>query len=297
VRPDPRPVRRRHRDAQAVPGRERVAGGDERLDVLGNVLVDLAITSDLPDANVVVRLCDVAPDGASTLVTRGALNLNKRIDRARIDPMVPGEEAVVRVPLVSTGHAFPAGHRLRIAVSSAYWPWIWPHAREATLEVAPARSLVTLPVWTRMEDDGVRFEEAVQSTPLAIQRIPDDSGLPERSVTHDVATGGWTLDVDPGYGGSRVYPDGLVFTESSRETYRITDGDPLSAVAESRWAIGLEQPGWRARLETTSRVTADAGAYRVVNTLRAWARDGGPDAPEVMVADRVFDDLVPRTSA
>ncbi|MFT2691546.1 CocE/NonD family hydrolase [Clavibacter zhangzhiyongii] len=270
---------------------------DERLDVLGNVLVDLAITSDLPDANVVVRLCDVAPDGASTLVTRGALNLNKRIDRARIDPMVPGEEAVVRVPLVSTGHAFPAGHRLRIAVSSAYWPWIWPHAREATLEVAPARSLVTLPVWTRTEDDGVRFEEAVQSTPLAIQRIPDDSGLPERSVMHDVATGEWTLDVDPGYGGSRVYPDGLVFTESSRETYRITDGDPLSAVAESRWAIGLEQPGWRARLETTSRVTADAGAYRVVNTLQAWARDGGPDAPEVLVADRVFDDLVPRTSA
>jgi predicted acyl esterase len=270
---------------------------DERLDVLGNVLVDLAVTSDLPDANLVVRLCDVAPDGSSTLVTRGALNLNKRIDRARIDPMVPGEEETVRIALVATGHAFPAGHRLRIAVSSAYWPWIWPHAREATLEVAPSRSLVTLPVWTRDADDGVRFEEAVRSTPMAIQRIPDESGLPERSVSHDVATGEWTLDVDPGYGGSRIYPDGLVFTESSRETYRITEGDPTSAVAESRWAIGLEQPGWRARLETTSRVTADADAFRVVNTLRAWARDGRPGTPEVLVADRVFDDLVPRTSA
>ncbi|KDP92587.1 MULTISPECIES: CocE/NonD family hydrolase [Clavibacter] len=270
---------------------------DEPLDVLGNVLVHLAVTSDLPDANLVVRLCDVAPDGSSTLITRGALNLNTRIDRARIDPMVPGEEETVRVPLVSTGHAFPVGHRLRIAVSSAYWPWIWPHAREATLAVAPSRSSVTLPVWTRTEDDGVRFEEAEQSTPIAIERIPDDSGLPERSVTHDVATGEWTLDVDPGYGGSRIYPDGLVFTESSRETYRITDGDPTSAVAESRWAIGLEQPTWRARLETTSRVTADEDAFRVVNTLKAWAREGGPDAPEVLVADRVFDDLVPRTSA
>ncbi|MBF4622724.1 CocE/NonD family hydrolase [Clavibacter sp. VKM Ac-2872] len=270
---------------------------DEPLDVLGNVLVDLAVTSDLPDANLVVRLCDVAPDGASTLVTRGALNLNTRIDRARIDPMVPGEEEVVRVPLVSTGHAFPAGHRLRIAVSSAYWPWIWPHAREATLVVAPSRSAVTLPVWTRAEDDGVRFAEPEQSTPIAIERIPGDSGLPERSVSHDVATGEWTLDVDPGYGGSRIYPDGLVFTEASRETYRITDGDPTSAVAESRWAIGMEQPGWRARLETTSRVTADADAFRIVNTLRAWARDGGDGTPEVLVADRVFDDVVPRTSA
>ncbi|MBF4618660.1 CocE/NonD family hydrolase [Clavibacter sp. VKM Ac-2873] len=270
---------------------------DEPLDVLGNVLVDLAVTSDLPDANLVLRLCDVAPDGASTLVTRGALNLNTRIDRARNDPMVPGSEEVVRVPLVSTGHAFPAGHRLRIAVSSAYWPWIWPHAHEATLVVAPSRSAVTLPVWTRAEDDGVRFAEPEQSTPIAIQRIPGDSDLPERSVSHDVATGEWTLDVDPGYGGSRIYPDGLVFTESSRETYRITEGDPTSAVAESRWAIGMEQPGWRARLETTSRVTADADAFRIVNTLQAWARDGGPDAPEVLVADRAFDDVVPRTSA
>ncbi|MCX5095224.1 hypothetical protein OOK36_41550 [Streptomyces sp. NBC_00365] len=30
---------------------------------------------------------------------------------------------------------------------------------------------------------------------------------PERLVTHDVATGERTLEVDPNYGGSRTYPD------------------------------------------------------------------------------------------
>ena len=270
---------------------------DEPLDVLGPVVVDLALTSDVPHAHVVVRLCDVAPDGSSTLVTRGVLNLDARHGRERADALEPGVEQEVRVALVSTGHAFPAGHRLRIAVSSAYWPWVWPHPREATLTLVPERSTVTLPTWTRTTDDGVAFEPPEHAEPLAIRRLPASSTLPQRAVSHDVGTGEWVLDVDPGYGGGREYPDGLVFTEDSRETYRIVDGDPLSASAESRWSIGLEKPGWRAWLETTSRVAADADAFRIVNTVQAWARDGGPEAEVQLVAERRFDDVVPRTSA
>ncbi|ROS62638.1 hypothetical protein EDF38_1750 [Frigoribacterium sp. PhB160] len=267
------------------------------LDVLGTVVVDLALTSDLPRGTVIVRLCDVAPDGRSTLVTRGVLNLNKRRGRDRNDPMEARVEQQVSVALVSTGHSFPVGHRLRIALSSAYWPWVWPHAEEATLTVDPVRSAVRLPVWTRRDDDGVRFEEPTRATPLAVRALPASSDLPQRSVSHDVGTGEWVLDVDPGYGGGREYPDGLVFTEDSRETYCITDGDPLSASAESRWAIGLEKPGWKAWLETTSRVSATAESFVVVNELRAWARDGGAGAGTVLVAERRFEDLVPRTSA
>lgn len=278
-------------------------GGDAPLDLLGRVVVDLAVTSDVPDATVILRLCDVAPDGASTLVTRGVLNLNKRNGRDRADdPMEVRVERTVRVELVSTGHSLPAGHRLRIAVSSAYWPWVWPHPVEATLTVAPERSSVTLPVWSRGRDagpvdDGIVFEAPQRAEPLAIRALPATSDLPQRSVSHDVDTGEWVLDVDPGYGGGRVYPDGLVFTEDSRETYRIVDGDPLSASAESRWAIGLEKPEWRAWLETSSRVTASAAEFRVENTVTAWARDGGPEAEVVLVAERSFDERVPRTSA
>ena len=284
-------------DLDVAASADGAGGPGAPLDVLGSVVVDLAITSDRPDANVIVRLCDVAPDGSSTLVTRGVLNLNKRNGRHRDDPMEVRVEQTVRVPLVSTGHSFPAGHRLRIAVSSAYWPWIWPHSDEATLTIDPQRSAVTLPVWTRAGDDGVRFDEPTRATPLAVRALPPASDLPQRSVTHDVGTGEWVLDVDPGYGGGREYPDGLVFTEDSRETYRIVDGDPLSASAESRWAIGLEKPDWRAWLETTSHVSATHDDFVIVNTVRAWARDGGPSTDAVLVADRRFEDVVPRTSA
>lgn len=270
---------------------------DEAFDVLGNVTVRLTVTSDLPRATLTVRLCDVAPDGSSTLVTRGVCNAAKRAGADRADPLEPGVPTELDVRLVSTGHRFAAGHRVRLAVSSSYWPWVWPHGAAATVTLDPAASSVTLPTWTRATDDGVRFEEPVRSTPLAIERTSPVDPLPQRTVTHDVETGEWTLDVDPGYGGGRVYPDGLVFTEDARETYRIRQDDPTSARATSRWAIGLEQPEWAARVETTSDVTATADAFHLVNTVRAWARDGATGAPEVLVAEHTFTDEVPRTSA
>lgn len=266
-------------------------------DLLGNVVVTLSVTSDEPRATLTVRLCDVAPDGSSTLVTRGVLNAAKRDGMDRNDPLVPGTTASLPVQLVATGHRFAAGHRLRIAVSSSYWPWVWPHGIEATLTVDPTTSEVCLPVWTRDTDDDVRFDEPERSTPLAIDRVAPTERLPQRTVTHDVESGEWTLDVDPGYGGGRVYPDGLVFSEDARETYRIRSDYPNSAVAASRWSIGLAKPEWTARLETTSEVTADADAFHVVNTVRAWARDGGPDVDEVLVTEQTFVDDVPRTSA
>ncbi|MBF4614976.1 CocE/NonD family hydrolase [Curtobacterium sp. VKM Ac-1376] len=266
-------------------------------DLLGNVLVRLSVTSDQPRATLTVRLCDVAPDGSSTLVTRGVLNASKRDGMDRDDPLVPGTTVELPVRLVSTGHRFAAGHRLRIAVSSSYWPWVWPHGTVATVTIDPSASSVTLPTWTRTTDDGVVFAGPARSDPLVVERVAQSEPLPQRTVTQDVETGEWTLDVDPGYGGGRVYPDGLVFTEDARETYRIRSDDPTSARATSRWAIGLTKPDWSARLETSSEVTADAEAFHLVNTVRAWARDGGPEAPEVLVTERTFVDDVPRTSA
>ncbi|MBE7163617.1 MAG: peptidase S15, partial [Williamsia herbipolensis] len=270
---------------------------DEAVDVLGNVVVGLGVRSDVPRATVTVRLCDVAPDGSSTLVTRGVLNAARRDGMDRADPLEPGEDAELRVSLVATGHRFAAGHLLRIAVSTAYWPWVWPHGVAATVTIDPARSTLTLPVWTGPADDGVRFAEPERSTPLAIDPVASTSTLPQRSVVHDVESGEWTLDVDPGYGGGRRYPDGLVFREDARETYRIREDDPTSARATSRWAIALEQESWRARIETESEVSATVDAFHVVNTVRAWARDGAPEAPEVLVTERTFVDDVPRTSA
>ena len=152
-------------------------------------------------------------------------------------PLVPGAPAELPVRLVSTGHRFAAGHRLRIAVSSSYWPWVWPHGIAATVTIDPAastRDAAGLDPVDRRRGALRRARAVRRRSRSSASRRP--TRCRSARVTHDVETGEWTLDVDPGYGGGRVYPDGLVFTEDARETYRIRQDDPTSA--RGRVALG-----------------------------------------------------------
>ena len=63
---------------------------DEALELLGDPRAHLRLTCDQPLGLVAVRLCDVAPDGASSLITRGILNLAQREGREVPRAMTPG---------------------------------------------------------------------------------------------------------------------------------------------------------------------------------------------------------------
>ena len=103
------------------------------LEILGVVRARLLVSSDQPVALVAARLCDVAPDGSSTLVTRGLLNLTHRESDEWPAPLPPGEPVAATLALNAIAHSFPPGHRLRLAISPTYWPWAWPSPVTATL--------------------------------------------------------------------------------------------------------------------------------------------------------------------
>ncbi|MFE7172758.1 CocE/NonD family hydrolase [Streptomyces sp. NPDC057616] len=261
-----------------------------RIEILGRPRVRLRLDSTAPRAHVVARLCDVAPDGSSTLVTRGVLNLLSRHGRDRAVEWTPGTYEDVEFDLNGIGYAFPPGHRVRVAVSDTYWPWVWPHAERGALHVVPAASAVLLPVRDPVDEAPVRFEEPEQAPPMpVVHDVPADP-RPERLVSHDVARGEWTLEVDPGYGGTRTYPDGLRYEESARETYTIRTGDPLSARAVSEWCIRLRRgDDWDAEIMTRTELRATAADFIMDSRIEARA-DGET------VAERAWHRTTPRTS-
>jgi predicted acyl esterase len=119
---------------------------DAPLSVLGTVRAHLRLSADQPVAHCVLRLSDVAPDGAATRVTYQVFNLTHRHSHENPEPLVPGEAFDVAIDLNVCGHRFPAGHRMRLAVATTYWPLIWPTPARVTLALDAAASRLELPV-------------------------------------------------------------------------------------------------------------------------------------------------------
>src|SRR4029453_10802619 len=94
------------------------------VEILGAPVVELDVAADRSGALVAVRLCDVDERGTSSRVSYGVLNLTHRDSHEAPTALEPGRRYRVRVRLNDVAYAFPAGHRVRLALSSSYWPTV-----------------------------------------------------------------------------------------------------------------------------------------------------------------------------
>jgi hypothetical protein len=92
------------------------------LEIAGHPHAVLSVSASAPVATVSAKLTDVGPDGSSTLITRGTLNLTRRDGMDTAEPVVPGEVYEVDVELEATAWQWRPGHRMRLAVAGADWP-------------------------------------------------------------------------------------------------------------------------------------------------------------------------------
>ena len=61
------------------------------------------------------------------MVTGAALNGAQRDSMRDPKALEVGQDYSLTVPLHLTSWVFPRGHRVRIDISNALWPMIWPH--------------------------------------------------------------------------------------------------------------------------------------------------------------------------
>ncbi|MEW9528121.1 CocE/NonD family hydrolase [Microbispora sp. NPDC049125] len=90
----------------------------EDTDVIGPVSAELYVRTSRVHADVVVRVCDVHPGGASMNVCEGVRRLTPA-DRGDADGV-----RRVEVDLWPAGHRFLRGHRIRVQVASGAYPRI-----------------------------------------------------------------------------------------------------------------------------------------------------------------------------
>jgi uncharacterized protein len=257
----------------------------EPVEILGAPVATLTLRADRSTAFVAVRLCDVAPDGASTRVSYGVLNLSHRESHEHLLPVAPGEKMQVRVKLSDAAYAFQAGHRIRLAISTAYWPLLWPAPEPVTLTVETGSSSLALPARATVEST-IPPLGAPESGPPS-KRTTLKAGSWENRIDRDVKTGTVTVSSVRDDGLARLESNGLEIGTRMEERMSIRDGDPLSAETEMARSYSIGRGGWRTRIDARAKVTATGTAFRVTAALQAYEGDA-------LVFERTWDEEIPR---
>ena len=238
------------------------------IEILGAPELSLTLAVDRPQANLAVRLCDVHPDGQSTRVTYGILNLCHRDGSAKPTPLQPGKTYKIGIAMDHVAYRFPKGHRIRVALSTAYWPMVWPSPERVTLTLLTGKSELSLPVRAKRREQLRPFPEPEGATPAPLRTVRQPSN--SRTVELDIATGEQITRIVDDFGEAENTSHGLIAGSIARETYRIKPDDPLSAVADTHWTQTMRRADWSVRTEARCRLTADKESFHITGSVEAY---------------------------
>ena len=242
----------------------------EPLEIVGAPLIDLAISVDDETALLSARLQDVHPDGASLNVSYGLLNIAQRDggDRPRAFPA--GSSETVRLKLNDIAHRFPAGHRIRIALSTSFWPIAWPAPRKTPVSLATGASRLSLPVLSGEKSLPTprRFDPPLPETADAVMVL--SSGGRMRETREDPSTRRVEVTVDRAKSRYVVRATGTEVSHETGETFSIGGDAPNSARVENRSDWSIARNGWRVRTKAVVTLASTEHTFELSATMDAY---------------------------
>jgi len=243
---------------------------DAPLDIVGAPRLVIKARSDKPMAQIVVRLCDLRPDGSSALITMGVLNLTHRTSAEAPQLLIPAEVFETSAVLDQIAYRIPAGHRLRIAVSTSCWPFIWPTPEHATVTLEAAR--LQLPCRAMLADkDECSFEKPVGAPPWRHETLRPSAST--RTTETDAETGLVTTAIFNDAGENRDLEHGLISGSTTHERWSIHPADPLSAAAHIRWVQTGGRDTWCTETVTEMEMRCDRDWFYITGKLVATEND------------------------
>ena len=244
------------------------------LEILGAPMVRLRLSCDQPQGLVVACLNEILPDGSVSRVSYGVLNLTHRNSHAQPQPVIPGETYDISIQLNEIAHKFEAGSSIRLSLSTAYWPIVWPSQNKTTLKLETSGCQLELPVRPPQETDHdlAPFQEA-ESAPVLRQKLKSEpqteSTLIRKVNTGEVSLNNWFDE------GIVVYDDydGWTVESTHKESYTIHPDEPCSAECDITWTAKYSRGEWEVSSRTHTNVTSTPSHFILKASLFAWKGD------------------------
>ncbi len=272
----------------------------EEVEILGLPVAHLNVSADAPLARWFARLSDVAPDGAVTLVAGAGFNGAHRESSRQPKALEPGREITLDIEMHFTSWVFPKGHRMRLAVSNAQWPMIWPtpYPMTTTLRIGgpdPTRLMLPVVPPAGRPAAGVAAD---RRTPKFLPPEPDPtlpgfgtldtgttSGYGEIGLIERVPPRHTAKVVAPNNGGSK-YPWGTERTTESI-THETSDDHPEATSVLGEYSSTVELPGRTLKWEARSTFKSDRDNFYYTYYRRLFENGA-------LVREKTWEDTIPR---
>jgi putative CocE/NonD family hydrolase len=137
-------------DYRALAGREDVLTFDSEplsadTEVTGPIKLEVFVSADVPDFDLWGRLLDVAPDGtAYNLMSPGldVLRASYRNESLQPDLLIPGQVYKLELDRMLTSNTFLKGHKIRVQISSAFFPHLSRNLQTEKSEIVSSASQI-----------------------------------------------------------------------------------------------------------------------------------------------------------
>lgn len=258
----------------------------EAMDIMGMPKVLLRVAADAPFYQWSVRLEDVAPDGKVSLVSGAIINPSQRNSRIEPEALTPGVPVTLTTAIHFTTWRFKPGHRIRLAVSNAQFPMIWPsptagstrlfsgQASWIELPVVPAgnQTLTACTLPAPDANDVAPFgKELEKNGPVFKSVRNEETGQSTFSTSSDIR---WTINDN---------------TYKSSESYQwdVNDAAPANASYQGERRNIFTIAGNEIDLLTRALIESDSSHFHV--TFTKVLRQNGN-----LVREKTWTDSIPR---
>jgi hypothetical protein len=262
----------------------------ENMAILGRPQAMLEASATAPLADWFARLSDVAPDGTVTMVTGAGLNGAQRDSASEPSDLEPGRIYPLAIDMHFTSWVFPRGHRIRLAVSNALWPMIWPTPYPMTTSLQlggekPSRLLLpVVPLESKLPPPVFAPPEPSSQLPGVHSSgdwLPGELWTKQRDELHQATTWEWRA-------GKAItkFPWGRTM-HTDKLRFEVQDAHPDIASAHGEGETEVDLPGRNLRWTGTLDVRSDKANFYY--KFRRQLRKNGQ-----LIREKKWQETIPR---
>lgn len=256
--------------------------------LLGRPKISMRVSSTAPLADWMVRLSDVAPDGSVTMITGAGLNGAQRDSSTNPSDLIPGRVYPISIEMHVTSWVFEPGHRIRVAISNALWPMIWPTPYPMTTSLffgAPENPHLDLPLVPVQPPARAYFPAPEAAPPFTEAKSQGEAWPPQEwTETHDLLNETtrifWSGNDQSEYAWGKM-------KDHEQMSYEVADATPAVSTVHGEASTTVDLAGRTLVWSVILNLTSDEKKFHY-HFERRLTQNG------MLLREKKWDDTIPR---